>query len=127
MDFRIAQRIVIIASFTLVGAVLSNQFVVQKKTKLPSTHKLKEQCCEQYARIIQLIPGVMHSTADLQTIAFDILQRYCEGDAACLGSDLTKEQLVTYNTLLNKMANVCENFTTEITQLLKQIHAIKTV
>ncbi len=127
MGFRISHRMILAVSLTAVCVVLSNQFVVKKKPKVPSTSKFKEQCCERYTQVVQLVPDIMHATADVQTIAFDTLQRYCEGDASCLGANMSKEQLIKYNKILNDMADVCQNFTTEITALLKQINALKSI
>lgn len=127
MGFRISHCIIVVVSLSLVCFALSNQFTVKQKNKLPSVSALKERCGECYADIVRMIPAIMHTVADVQTAAFDTLQRYCEGDSSCFGKNMSKEQLVKYNKLLNSMADSCQNFTTEITTLLKQIDELKNV
>lgn len=126
MGFRVSSKLIIFFSVTIACALLSNQFMVQEKTKPLSTNKLKEECCRQCTDIIQEMPALMHMIASTQSSSFDTLQDYIDGDGV-LFKKLTKEQLIKYNKLLNDIAQLCQNFTTEITSILKQINELKSI
>lgn len=106
--------------------VFPNPFVAKKKEKVPSANQLKQDCCEIHTEIIQMVPQMMRAMADVQEQAFDVLEKYCRGESTCLAK-ASKQELDKYNKLLNNIAAICQNFTTEINAQLKAINDLKIV
>lgn len=106
--------------------IFANPFVAKKKEKIPSANQLKQDCCEVHTEIIQMVPEMMRVMADIQQQAFNVLEKYCRGESTCL-ANASKQELDQYNKLLNNIAAICQNFTTEINVQLKAINELKIV
>lgn len=126
MGFRYA-RIGLVLSLSVFCFVFSNQFLAPKKTsKLPSSGKLKEQCGQSYADLLEKIPDLLHAIAELHADAISTIRAYAHGDSNCFGCT-DKEKLDKYNSLLNKATELCQNFTSEINAQLSAINSLKNV
>lgn len=126
MGIKQTQYLILLISLFVGGFILSNQFVAKKKEKLPSTNTLKMDCCELHTEIIKMVPEMMRVIADVQQQAFEVLERYCKGESSCF-TGASKEQLAKYGKLLNNIATLCQNFTTEINAQLRAINELKIV
>lgn len=126
MGIRYAHYVIFFVSLAAGCLIFSNPFVAKKKEKVPSVNQLKQDCCEVHTEIIQTVPDMMRAIANVQQQAFDLLEKYCKGESSCL-SNATKEQLDKYNKLLNNIAALCQNFTTEINAQLAAINELKIV
>ncbi len=101
----------IIFLFCIISSyLLAEQFIVKKKTKTPSTGKLKEMCCEQFADLLHQIPAIMHLLADVQTTSYGAISGYCEGVKTSFCESASKEQLKQTAQTLTELNQLFSDF-----------------
>lgn len=87
--------------------LLGETFVVAKKKKMPSVSKLKEQCCEECAAILEITPELLRTVADVHQTALSNVRCYVdggkEGFIACTSKDELAESLQKLKKLHSRM------------------------
>jgi len=118
MAFRKKRIVLVIGCIS--SFLIAEQFLIKNK-KTPSVSKLKEQCCEQYARIMQDVPDLLHVIADLQTKAITVIADYCDGDKTSSFQQASKDELLVYNQALSQIESILSNMKN---QLAKQVEKL---
>ncbi|HRN77948.1 MAG TPA: hypothetical protein PLU71_01805 [Candidatus Dependentiae bacterium] len=102
---------------------IENPFVVTKK-KLPSISKLKEDNTQLLGNVLQNLPSLIKSVADLQEVSMQHLLSYAEGKKNCFWTCATKEELDACCTKLQQFEQRVEwmqKQVQEIVQFLKNL------
>ncbi len=88
---------------TSVGWFMAGQFVSErKKKKVPSvsTMVLREQYAQEMGDILQIIPGIMHELANIQSVLLTHIYAFFDGDKQCFLLSAKKDQLYDSQTKL---------------------------
>jgi hypothetical protein len=110
-------------TYVMFAQAPKNPFVVQKK-KLPSTSKLKENNTQLLGNLLQALPGLIKSVAQLQEVSMQRLVSYIEGQKNCFWTCATKDELDACCNKLEQFeqrAQWMQKQVQEITQFLKDI------
>ncbi len=106
---KIALALLIIPTLYL----FSESFVTSKK-KTPSVSKLKEQCCEECAAILELTPDLLRAIADLHQTTLNNLRTYIDDGKDGFIATKSKEQLVASHERLIRLRADLEALTQQM-------------
>lgn len=93
--------------------ILGESFVTPKK-KTPSINKLKEECCQECATILELTPELLRAIANIQQTALSNVRCYMDDGKEGFIATKSKEQLVTSHEKLVALRTDLEALTKQI-------------
>ena len=89
-------------------------FVVAKKAKAPPVSKLKEQCCEECAAILELTPELLRVIADVHQTALTNLRSYLDDGKEGFIAAQSKAPLVASHEKLKALRAKLETLCSEV-------------
>lgn len=89
-------------------------FVVAKKIKTPPMSKIKEQCCEECAAILELTPELLRVIADVHQTALKNLRSYLGDGKECFIAAQSKAQLMASHEKLKTLRAKLEALCSEV-------------
>jgi len=96
--------------------LLGESFVVPRNKKAPSASKLKEQCCEECAAILELTPELLRVIADVHQTALSNLRSYIDDGKEGFIATKSKAQLAASHDRLVALRTNLESLSREIKQ-----------
>lgn len=95
--------------------LFGESFVVAKQSKkAPSHSKLKEQCCEECASILELTPELLRAVADVHQTALSNLRCYIDGGDTGFIATQSKAQMTACHQKLQALNTKMESLAQEI-------------
>lgn len=95
--------------------LLGETFVVTKqRKKVPSTSKLKEECCEECAAILELTPELLRAVADTHQTMLSNLRCYIDDGNTGFIAAQSKPQLVASHEKLTALRSKLEALCAEV-------------
>ena len=96
-------------------------FTEKRVKKGPSMATLKEQCCEQFGEIVDLVPDLLRKVALVQEQATHAIRGQWQGDKESFCSTASRQKLTScrahLETLHGKIAALCTEMDSCVVQL----------
>ena len=121
VTLRIVRLFIVVVIGTSCAVYAAEQFIAKKTAKTPSTAVLKENCCEQLADGIKLVPNLLTQVALFQDKAITIVEGYWRSDKESFCQQAGKEKLSSCSAQLKQLNEKTEEIIAQYKKVLSEL------